>query len=84
MSTTDAIQTPPPANQTTSEASATAPPPPMKGKRKSAMDNLPKRVQKRLDTLLAKVEKLSEENKRLKAENKVKRAANTRIHRIPK
>ena len=84
MSTT-AMQTPL-ANQATSEASATAPPPaPMKGKRKSGgTDNLPKKVQKRLDSLLTKVEKLSEENKRLKAENKTARAANTRIHRIPK
>ena len=83
MSATDAIRTPM-ANQAESEASATAPPPaPMKGKRKNAVE-IPKKVQKRLDSLLAKVENLTKENKRLKAYNKLARAATTRIHRIPK
>jgi len=82
MSATDAIQTPV-ANHANSEESATAPPPaPVKRKRASAP--IPTKVQKRLDSLLAKVEKLTKENKVLKEERKTVRAANSRIHRIPK
>ena len=81
MSATDAIQTPV-ANHANSEESATAPPAPVKRKRASAP--ISTKVQKRLDSLLAKVEKLTKENKVLKEERKTVRAANSRIHRIPK
>ena len=85
MSTTDAIRTPVANHSAESEASATAPPPaPVKGKKRKNNAEIPKSVQKKLDTLLAKVEKLTKANKKLKEEAKTSKAATTRIHRIPK
>jgi hypothetical protein len=80
---TEAIQTTPLANHSKSEESTTAQPPaPIKKKRASAP--LPVKIQKRIDSLNAKVEKLTKENKVLKEERKKVKSASTRIHRIPK
>lgn len=83
VSTNANISTPKASRPAESEASATAPPAPTK-KKPTKEAALPKKIQKRLDVLLNKVEKLSAENKKLKEQYKVAKAATTRIHRIPK
>lgn len=75
------------APQTVESVASTAAPPQLQEERKK-----PKRtrtepmakIQKRLDTLMTKVQKLTEENKRLKEEYRKMKSSYTRVHRIPK
>jgi hypothetical protein len=50
----------------------------------SAPKELHPKVQKAIDTLKAKNEKLAQDNKRLKGELQQQKSANSRIRRIPK
>lgn len=72
------------ATEVTGETNASHPEAPKKAPRAKKPLIVPAKIQKKLESLQSKIEKLSTDNKTLKSQLSHLKTSNTRIRRIPK